>query len=68
MNITENKRDFPGDPVVRTLPLHCKGHRFDLSCGQKKKQTHRCREQSSRRQWGRAIYKGRGVGGTNSWV
>ena len=21
-------RDFPGGPVVRTLPLHCRGHRF----------------------------------------
>ena len=36
MTITKNKRDFPGDPVVRTLPLHCKGHRFHLSCGQNK--------------------------------
>ena len=22
-------RDFPGDPVVKILHFHCRGHRFD---------------------------------------
>ena len=25
----EKRRDFPGDPVVKTLPFHCRGCGFD---------------------------------------
>ena len=26
-------KDFPGDPVVKTLHFHCMGHRFDPKLG-----------------------------------
>ena len=29
----KNVKDFPGDPVVKTLHLHCMGHRFDPKSG-----------------------------------
>ena len=28
-------RDFPGDPVIKTLSFHCKGHRFNPGRGTK---------------------------------
>ena len=28
--VTEQQRDFPGSPEVKTLHFQCKGHRFDL--------------------------------------
>ena len=30
-------RDFPGGPVVRTLPFQCRGHRFDSWLGKFRK-------------------------------
>ena len=27
------KRDFPGGPVVKAPPFHCRGHGFDPWCG-----------------------------------
>ena len=29
MNIKTMMRDFPGDPVVKTLCFYCRGHGFD---------------------------------------
>ena len=29
----KNVKDFPGDPVVKTLHFHCTGHRFDPKSG-----------------------------------
>jgi len=29
-------RDFPGDPAVKTLFFHCRGHRFNLWSGKQR--------------------------------
>ena len=65
MTIIKKKRDFPGDPVVRTLPLHCKGQRFNLSCGQNKSRPTDI-ENKLVVTSGEGPYKGPGVEGTHS--